>query len=59
MKKTKCMAKGGSAKHEDAKQDKKMIVAAVKKVTGKEPMKLAAGGAAKCRKDFPMTKGKK
>ena len=50
----KCMADGGKVK-----ADKKTIAAALKKATGKEPVKLAAGGAAKCRREFPMTKGKK
>lgn len=55
----KCMSKGGSAKHDDAKQDKKMIAAALKKETGKEPVKLAMGGIGKQRKNYPMTKGNK
>jgi len=41
------------------KADKKTIASALKKATGKEPVKLAAGGVGKCRKDYPMTKGKK
>lgn len=50
----KCMSDGG-----DVKADKKMIAAALKKATGKAPVKLAAGGVAKVRREFPMTKGKK
>jgi hypothetical protein len=42
---TKCMKKGGKVKGEPDADDKK-------------PKKMAAGGAAKVRKGFPMTKKK-
>ena len=48
--KGKCMVKGGKAKP---------VEAAMEKATGKKPVKLAAGGVGKLRKDYPMTKGKK
>lgn len=46
-------------KHDDAAQDKALISKMIKSSEKKEPMKLAAGGVAKLRRGFPMTKGKK
>ena len=69
MMKKKCMKDGGAVMKDggsvkgavkaDVKADKKTIAAALKKQTGKEPVKLAMGGVGKLRKDMPMTKGKK
>lgn len=50
---------GKKCKDGDMKQDKKTIASAMKKATGKEPVKLAAGGVGKLKKGYPMTKGKK
>lgn len=52
------------ASHKDVKQDKAMVKKMVKKDAlkgmkcGGKVQKMAAGGAAKVRKGFPMTKGK-